>query len=58
MALCEAHGLTLDWLYRGKARGLPLWLAVEVLACSAMLGCDDGCFGETFSFHAREVTRA
>jgi transcriptional regulator with XRE-family HTH domain len=38
MALCAAHGLSLDWLYRGKTQGLPLWLAVEVIACSAMLG--------------------
>jgi transcriptional regulator with XRE-family HTH domain len=41
MALCAAHGLTLDWLYRGKITGLPLWLAIEVEACSAMLGSDD-----------------
>jgi transcriptional regulator with XRE-family HTH domain len=41
MALCAAHGLTLDWLYRGKVQGLPSWLAVEVAACSAMLGWDD-----------------
>ena len=38
MALCAAHGLTLDWLYRGKVQGFPSWLAVEVAACSAMLG--------------------
>jgi transcriptional regulator with XRE-family HTH domain len=36
IALCAAHGLTLDWLYRGKITGLPLWLALEVEACSAM----------------------
>ena len=41
MALCAAHGLTLDWLYRGKLLGLPLWLAVEIEACSGMLGSDD-----------------
>jgi transcriptional regulator with XRE-family HTH domain len=41
MALCAAHGLTLDWLYRGKTLGLPLWLAVELEACSVMLGRDD-----------------
>jgi transcriptional regulator with XRE-family HTH domain len=41
MALCAAHGLTLDWLYRGKTMGLPLWLAVEVEACSAMLSSND-----------------
>jgi transcriptional regulator with XRE-family HTH domain len=41
IALCDAHGLTLDWLYRGKTQGLPLWLAVEVVACSAMLGQGD-----------------
>jgi transcriptional regulator with XRE-family HTH domain len=41
MALCVAHGLTLDWLYRGKLLGLPLWLAVELEVCSAMLGWDD-----------------
>ena len=35
MVLCAAHGLTLDWLYRGKIMGLPLWLAVEVEACYA-----------------------
>ena len=43
MALCAAHGLTLDWLYRGKVQGLPLWLAVEVAACSAVLGWGDEC---------------
>lgn len=41
MALCAAHGLTLDWLYRGKILGLPLWLAVEVEVCSAMSDWDD-----------------
>jgi transcriptional regulator with XRE-family HTH domain len=41
MSLCAAHGLTLDWLYRGKILGLPLWLAVQVEACSAVLGSDD-----------------
>lgn len=41
MALCVAHGLTLDWLYRGKILGLPLGLAVEIEACPAMLGWDD-----------------
>jgi transcriptional regulator with XRE-family HTH domain len=41
MALCAAHGVTLDWLYRGKILGLPLWLAVEIEVCSAMLGWDD-----------------
>ena len=41
MALCAAHGLTLDWLYSGKVQGLPLWLAVEVAVCSAMLGWGD-----------------
>jgi transcriptional regulator with XRE-family HTH domain len=41
MALCAAHGLTLDWLYRGKILGLPLWLAVEIEACPAMLGSGD-----------------
>jgi transcriptional regulator with XRE-family HTH domain len=37
IALCAAHGLTLDWLYRGKILGLPLWLAIEIEACSATL---------------------
>jgi hypothetical protein len=41
LALCGAHGLTLDWLYRGKLQGLPLWLAVDVVVCSAMLGWGD-----------------
>jgi transcriptional regulator with XRE-family HTH domain len=41
MALCAAHGLTLDWLYRGKILGLPPWLAVEVEVSSAMSGWDD-----------------
>jgi transcriptional regulator with XRE-family HTH domain len=41
MALCAAHGLTLDWLYRGKTLGLPPWLAVEAEAWSAMLGWND-----------------
>ena len=41
VALCAAHGVTLDWLYRGKIQGLPLWLAVEIKVCSAMLGWDD-----------------
>ena len=41
MALTAAHGLTLDWLYRGKVQGLPLWLAVEVAVCSEMLGWGD-----------------
>jgi transcriptional regulator with XRE-family HTH domain len=35
--LCDAHGLTLDWLYRGKVQGLPIWLAVELTACSVLL---------------------
>jgi transcriptional regulator with XRE-family HTH domain len=41
IALCAAHGLTLDWLYRGKILGLPLRLAIEVEACSARLGADN-----------------
>lgn len=39
MALCAAHDLTLDWLYRGKVEGLRMSLAVEVAVCSDMLGC-------------------
>jgi len=35
--LCDAHDLTLDWLYRGKVQGLPIWLAVELTACSVLL---------------------
>jgi transcriptional regulator with XRE-family HTH domain len=35
--LCDAYGLTLDWLYRGNLQGLPIWLAVELLACSVLL---------------------
>jgi transcriptional regulator with XRE-family HTH domain len=35
--LCDAHDLTLDWLYRGKVQGLPIWLAVEFTACSVLL---------------------
>jgi transcriptional regulator with XRE-family HTH domain len=35
--LCDARGLTLDWLYRGKVQGLPIWLAVALTACSALL---------------------
>jgi transcriptional regulator with XRE-family HTH domain len=38
IALCTAHDLTLDWLYRGKVRGLPLWLAVELAQYSEVLG--------------------
>jgi transcriptional regulator with XRE-family HTH domain len=34
--LCDAHDLTLDWLYRGKVQGLPIWLAVELTACSVL----------------------
>ena len=28
--LCEAHGLTLDWIYRGVSEGLPDWLASKL----------------------------
>ena len=28
--LCEAHGLTLDWIYRGLSGGLPDWLAYKM----------------------------
>jgi transcriptional regulator with XRE-family HTH domain len=41
MALCATHDLTLDWLYRGKVQGLPIWLAVEVAACFVMFGRGD-----------------
>src|SRR5215831_21298573 len=41
IALCVAHDLTLDWLYRGKVQGLPIWLVVEVKACSLKLGWED-----------------
>ena len=35
--LCDAHDLTLEWLYRGKVQGLPIWLAGELTAWSALL---------------------
>ena len=34
ITICDTHGLTLDWLYRGKTLGLPWQLAVEVAACT------------------------
>lgn len=32
IAICEAHGLTLDWIYRGDASGLRYQLAEAVKA--------------------------
>jgi transcriptional regulator with XRE-family HTH domain len=36
MAICDAHGFTLDWLYRGKTQGLPWQLVVKVAARTNM----------------------
>jgi transcriptional regulator with XRE-family HTH domain len=33
--LCEAHGLTLDWIYRGHKDRLPSWLADAIKALEA-----------------------
>lgn len=30
LALCNAYGLTLDWLFRGDMSGLPMRLATEI----------------------------
>lgn len=32
LAMCEAHGLTMDWLYRGIPGDLPHKLATAVIA--------------------------
>lgn len=30
--LCDRHGLTLDWIYRGKFDGMPTWLSDAIRA--------------------------
>ena len=32
MKMCDAHGLTLDWLYRNKMDALPEKLAAKISA--------------------------
>lgn len=36
-ALCDAHGLTLDWIYRGDASGLPAALVERIREKAAAL---------------------
>lgn len=33
--LCEAYGVTMDWIYRGKTYGLPVELADGLRAASS-----------------------
>jgi len=54
--LCDTYGLTLDWLYRGKVQGLPIWLAVELMACSVLLaGAGAGAAGPRVPAMDREA---
>lgn len=38
--ICEAHGLTLDYIYRGKADGLPvaIWKRLKPAAQTSGIG--------------------